>query len=378
MPAGWENTNLGAISSDATYGINAKAVAYDGKHKYIRITDIDEKTNKFAPNPLVSPDGEIKGKYKLKKGDILFARTGASVGKSYLYHEDDGNLYFAGFLIKFHLLKDNPYFIYAQTQTTKYWEWIQSVSMRSGQPGINAEEFKNLPLVIAPLPEQKAIAKTLQTWDTAIEKTETLIAAKRRQFEWLRSHAIKNTKNSSVKYFGDFLTESRIIDQKNNPRTRITVRLHLKGVEVRQYRGTESKDATDYFTRKAGQLIYGKQNIFRGAIGIVPNELDGYCSSQDIPAFDIAKNVHSDWLFWYMSRPHFYKGLEHFATGSGSKRLHPKELYQKKILIPTLPEQKQIARILNTAHREINLLKKQAQHYRTQKRGLMQKLLREN
>jgi four helix bundle protein len=146
-------------------------------------------------------------------------------------------------------------------------------------------------------------------------------------------------------------------------------------VEIREYRGTGAEGATQYFTRKSGQLIYGKQNIFRGAIGIIPEELDGYASSQDIPSFDICDSVGSDWLYWYMSRPSFYEKLEHFAAGSGSKRLHPRELFKIEVKLPPLEQQRGIANILNTASKEITLLKNLADKYCTQKRGLMQKLL---
>jgi type I restriction enzyme S subunit len=80
--------------------------------------------------------------FRVKEGDLLFARTGASVGKSYLYRISDGILYFAGFLIRFHVKDAVPAFIYLQTQTSKYDKWVKVMSMRSGQPGINAEEYK--------------------------------------------------------------------------------------------------------------------------------------------------------------------------------------------------------------------------------------------
>ena len=253
--------------------------------------------------------------------------------------------------------------------------YFESRATQNAQANINLQTIKPFKVYVPSYEEQKAIASLLATWDTAIEKTEALIAAKERQFDWLRSSLICNTKNTVPSHFGDFLSESRIIDKNNDAQRRITVRLHLKGVEVREYRGTEAEGATQYFVRKAGQLIYGKQNIFRGSIGIVPEELDGYCSSQDIPAFDITRNICPDWLFWYMSRPYFYKKLEHFSAGSGSKRLHPKELFRMAIPLPSFPEQKYIAETLNTAKKEITLLKNLTEKYRTQKRALMQKLL---
>ena len=135
------------------------------------ITDIDEDSRSFVPNPLTSPEGELQDKYKLKKGDIVFARTGASTGKCYLYQDNDGDLYFAGFLIKFSITKANPDFVYYQTFRSSYSKWVEVMSMRSGQPGINAEEYKSLKILLPSLPEQHKIANFLTAIDHKIELT---------------------------------------------------------------------------------------------------------------------------------------------------------------------------------------------------------------
>ncbi len=149
----WRKSKLSDVASGFDYGMNAAAKEYDGKNKYIRITDIDDVSHKFNSIDLVSPNAELEDKYRVNEGDILFARTGASTGKSYLYDKNDGILYFAGFLIRVHVLKDNPFFIYIQTLSSKYQNWLKKMSMRSGQPGVNAEEYKNLPVLVPTLPE---------------------------------------------------------------------------------------------------------------------------------------------------------------------------------------------------------------------------------
>ena len=165
----WENKTLGEVSNKVLYGVGCAATTYDGVNKYLRITDINESSRAFVPNPLTSPDGIIEDKYKLVKGDIVFARTGASTGKSYLYNEKDGNLVYAGFLIKFHINKADPYFVYANTFKEHYDKWVQVMSIRSGQPGINAEEYKRLPLLLPTKPEQQKIASFLTSIDKKIE-----------------------------------------------------------------------------------------------------------------------------------------------------------------------------------------------------------------
>ena len=107
----WEEKRLGEISGSPTYGMNAPAISFDGQNKYLRITDIDEHTNTLNYDGLTSPGGNLIEEYLVESGDLLFTRTGASTGKSYLYDEKDGAVYFAGFLIKFPICKANPKFI---------------------------------------------------------------------------------------------------------------------------------------------------------------------------------------------------------------------------------------------------------------------------
>jgi type I restriction enzyme S subunit len=164
----WVENSLGYISENVMYGMNAAAIPFDGVNKYIRITDIDEDSREFKPSPISSPNGEIEDKYKLKEGDIVFARTGASVGKSYLYNTKDGNLFFAGFLIKFSIVKAHPYFIFTKTLTNAYKGWVTVMSMRSGQPGVNAEEFKEFRFLAPEIPEQTKIANFLTAVDEKI------------------------------------------------------------------------------------------------------------------------------------------------------------------------------------------------------------------
>ena len=152
--------------------MNSAAKEYDGTNKYIRITDISEASNKFVPNPLTSPDGNLDDKYKLKRGDIVFARTGASTGKTYLYNENDGNLYFAGFLIKFHIDKADPKFIFYNTLKDEYLNWVSVMSVRSGQPGINSNEYTKLPLYLPSIDEQNKISKFLNKIDEKIQLLE--------------------------------------------------------------------------------------------------------------------------------------------------------------------------------------------------------------
>ena len=182
IPEEWEVNALGkGLAERPRYGINAAAVPYsDTLPVYIRITDISED-GRFSPDKHVSVKSELSGGYYLSDGDLVFARTGASVGKSYRYNPNDGPLVYAGFLIRIRpdTQKLLPDFIAAYVTTGNYWRWVRLMSMRSGQPGINGNEYSQLPIPCPPLPEQRAIATALSDVDGLLGGLDRLIAKKR-------------------------------------------------------------------------------------------------------------------------------------------------------------------------------------------------------
>ena len=156
----WEQRKLGGIASSFEYGLNAAAKEYDGENKYIRITDIDDNTHEFLTDALTSPDINLTGaeNYKLTEGDILFARTGASVGKSYIYKDSDGLVYYAGFLIRARIKEEyDAEFVFQNTLTDKYNKYIAVTSQRSGQPGVNAQEYSEFEIRVPEREEQTKI-----------------------------------------------------------------------------------------------------------------------------------------------------------------------------------------------------------------------------
>lgn len=179
FPCDWIKVSLGEVSAKkGEYGLNAPACEYEeGLPKYLRITDIDDQ-GRYIDNKACVNDADSH-KYVLNKGDIVFARTGASVGKNYTYDEKDGILVYAGFLIKFSIKPQyNANLICSNCRTKKYNNWVAKMCARSGQPGINAEEYATYSFIIPKsAQEQSRIAEILMQWDKAIELQEKLIEA---------------------------------------------------------------------------------------------------------------------------------------------------------------------------------------------------------
>lgn len=206
----WEQRKFGDMASSFEYGLNAAAKDYDGENKYIRITDIDDNTHEFLTEALTSPDIELAGaeKYKLMEGDILFARTGASVGKSYIYKGSDGLVYYAGFLIRARIREEyDAQFVFQNTLTDKYNKYIAVTSQRSGQPGVNAQEYSEFKIRVPKKEEQTKIGAYFRNLDN-------LITLHQRKLELL-----KRLRNSLIDrcFIGEKYTMSKKILYHGSP-----------------------------------------------------------------------------------------------------------------------------------------------------------------
>ena len=138
------------------YGSGAAACKYDGSTRYVRITDIDNEGN--LGDDIVSPNS-VEEKYVLHDGDILFARTGATVGKTYLYRINDGRCIYAGFLIRLvpNINIIRPEYLYYYTKSPTYKRVVQNSMKVVAQPNINAKQYGELELNVPTLKVQDEI-----------------------------------------------------------------------------------------------------------------------------------------------------------------------------------------------------------------------------
>ena len=159
-----------SVNNKGEYGIGASAVDYsDELYTYLRITDINDDGT-INKNELKSVDDEESYKYLLKENDIVFARTGNSTGKAYYYDPDDGELVFAGFLIKFSLddKKINPKYMKYYVLSEEYNAWVNSMCTGSTRPNINAKMYGNMNLKLPPREQQDFLVDILEKLDKKI------------------------------------------------------------------------------------------------------------------------------------------------------------------------------------------------------------------
>jgi hypothetical protein len=216
--------------------------------------------------------------------------------------------------------------------------------------------------------EQGGVATALGCWDTAIQKTEQLIAAKERHRDALIQRLyLRSDSCGRPSRFGDLLAESMEVGQNGLHAKKITVRLYGKGVFAKEEKRLGSEQ-TQYFVRRTGQLIYSKLDFLNGAFGIIPPELDGYESTLDLPAFDIAPTVNPVWLLGYLTRPIYYTRQVGLARGQRkARRVHPSDLLASGLKVPPRGLQDRIAEILTSSQCDIDKSKRLLEALKTQK-----------
>ena len=184
---------LGEVAKEnLSYGSGASAVDYDGQIRYIRITDIMD--NGILKQEKVSPSQE-EDKYLLNYGDILFARSGATVGKNY-FHTDEEKSIYAGYLIKLSVDENIalPKYIFYSVNTTDYSRFVQNIKSSGSQPNINAKQYSNYKICVPPLPVQQHVVDILDKFETLVNDVKEglphEIELRQKEYEYYREQLL--------------------------------------------------------------------------------------------------------------------------------------------------------------------------------------------
>ena len=398
VKAGYKQTEVGVIPEDwdvlplgkllrrtPTYGINAPATNFDLRlPTYLRITDITED-GRFDETTKASVDHPLSSSYLLEDGDLAFARTGASVGKSYLYNSQDGELVFAGFLIRISPDKKSllPNFLKFFVQSEKYWSWIKTNSMRSGQPGINGQEYASLLVPVPTLAEQEAIAAALSDADALIAALEGLIA-KKRQIKQGAMQELFSVKSGEwrVKSLGDVCTAI-------NDGTHYTPKYVDDGIPFYSVENVTANDFANikYISEEEHNLLIKrckpeKGDILMTRIGSlgVTKLIDWDVNASIYVSLALLKvneeEINSKYLYHYTKSKKFIKDLEaRSLVNATPQKINMDQIGKVPISVPPLPEQSAIAEILSDMDSEIAALEGKLSKARHVKVGMMQALL---
>jgi type I restriction enzyme, S subunit len=401
IPKNWKVTSLADISSlSGEYGASKPSTDYQkGLPRYIRITDItdDGHLDPKEKCSVVLNNSEFV-KYQLRKGDILFARSGATVGKTYTHNDDRKNLAFAGYLIRFrpNSEKLNSRFLHYFTHSSRYWYWVNSTSHTGAQPNINATEYSSLPIPLPPLNEQKKIVEILDTWDQAIEQTRGLIAAKRR----LKKGLMQQLLTGRVRFPGfgpavekkgelpagweerklGYFLQKKLRKEKrpDHPFTKLGIRSHGKGIFTSVIEDPNQYSMKYFYRVKEDDIIVNITFAWEGAIAHVNKEGHNTLVSHRFPTYVVdCKKMNIYYVKYMIHTRRFFYDLETISPGGAGRNrvLRKSDFLKIKVRFPKIQEQIKIANTINNVDKQIEKLDHLKNQYLNQKYGLMQKLL---
>lgn len=328
----------------------------------------------------------------LAPGDIVLARTGASVGKSYKYDPKDGKLVFAGYLIRVRPApsKLNSEFLSNFLRTRQYWRWVEQTSARSGQPGINGTEYAEMPIPLPPIPdEQQKIADCLTSLDDLIRaeegRLEALRAHKRGLMQRLfpapgqttprlRFPEFRDAGPWEVKRLGGVFAERVERGGNRNQLLSVTMERGVVPTSDLDRRTNASSDLSNYKQVRPSDIVYNSMRMWQGASGVSKNF--GLVS----PAYTVV--IPDDGQipeFWgyYFKHPSSLEKFTQYSQGVTSDTWNlkfPTFSAIKMAVPPAAVEQQMIADCL-TALDDLTCAQGETiEALKAHKKGLMQKL----
>jgi type I restriction enzyme S subunit len=275
VPAHWQAIRMKYLVTETlTYGANEAAELTDTNlPRYIRITDINDDGS-LKEDTFRSLTDEVAEPYLLDEGDLLLARSGATVGKSFLYQENWGRAAYAGYLIKasLNLNRALPCFVWYFTQSTSYWDWLRSVCIQATIQNVSAERYSNLVVPLPPLSEQNSIISFL---NYEMKKSDALIAKKERLIELLKeqrtaliTRAVTKgldptvpMKDSGIEWIGEIPTHWEI----NKMKREIVIRGGQVDPSIVEF-GTMVLIAPNHVESKTGRLLALETAAEQGAM----------------------------------------------------------------------------------------------------------------
>ena len=376
----WKKCKFGDIATGFDYGMNAAAKPFDGENKYIRITDIDEASSQYLYDDVVSPDGELEDRYLVKENDILLARTGASTGKSYLYRNSDGKLYFAGFLIRANIYKHNSYFVFSQLHTHRYKKWISVMSARSGQPGINSQEYASFPLYTTSLQEEDKIASFLKLLDERIATQNKIIEKLQSLIKGLIDDII-TLKCGQLVAFETLYSKAGEGGTPTTSNTEFYDNGSIPFIKIDDLSNKYLSANKDYITelglkKSSAWLIPTHSIIYSNGATIGAISINKYpvCTKQGILGIVPNTNIDVEFLYYFMQSSYFQKEVERVVTEGTMKTAYLKDINHIKCPIPDLDRQKEISHLLSVLSLKEDVERQLLQKYQIQKQYLLRKM----
>jgi type I restriction enzyme S subunit len=404
IPLDWAVVKLiDSCKSKPQYGAALAAIPINSSlPRYIRITDLHDDGSLRIEDKVSINENDAQP-YLLSEGEILFARTGATVGKTYAYKKEDGVCAFAGYLIRFvpdEQRLDVKFLLY-YTHSYNYWRWLKSIYTEGVQPNVNAEQYSRMLIIKPPMIEQQKIASILSKINQLIQKTDQIIEQTQRLkkglMQTLLIKGIGHTKFKKVKsFFGKYeqlpegwrvvklgevakirygLSQPPQEDKNGIPMIRATNIKKGKILDngILRINASSIPKSSDLHLQP-GEVIVVRSGAYTGDIGYVTDKFEGAIVGYDL-VISPSEHISTIFLANYLLGSKVQDYFSQLKSRVAQSHLNAQQVSDTVVYLPSLSEQKHIDSIILNIDSKISLETNQRNEFNSLKRGLMQKLL---
>ena len=344
MKAGWKAVKIGQIS-DIAYGYTEKASFDEIGPKFLRITDIQDGGVNWATVPYCQVSPKEHQRHRLYSGDIVFARTGATTGKSYLI-TDPPNAVCASYLIRLRLKGSDalPEFVQLFFQTSAYWDAVEAGTSGSAQGGFNASKLAGLSIPLPPLDEQRWIVAEL---DKAFAGIATVTANAQKNLtnaralfdSYLQTILIRRGDGWTDQSVGSVADTAlgKMLDKRKN---KGSPQPYLRNINVRWF----EFDLSDLLQMRFEKVEASRYSVKQGDVVICEGGYPGRAAiwKHDDPIYyqkalhrvRFADSAMANWFVYILYHADAVGDLKSHFTGAGIQHFTGQALKKFKIPVP--------------------------------------------
>lgn len=395
IPEGWVVKRFDDVADIDKESLNSNTPK-DYKFDYISLSDVDSDDFKIETTRQVFATAPSRARRIVKQGDILMSTVRPNLqGFSLIRDEVKDLIASTGFAVITAKKCSNEY-LFQYLFSSGIEKQFYKLLVGSNYPAINSSDVRKLKILLPPLPEQRAIARLLSTWDTAIHTTEKLIAQKELRKKWLMQQLLTGKRRlpgfggengaegewKEVR-LGKLFNPIRNVNDGGDSHSIMTIssRLGLIAQEDKFDRVIAGESLKKYTQLIRGDFAYNKGNSKTYPMGCIyrleekKSALVPFVYICFRPSDLVDGEFYKHWFLAHGLDSQLNKIITSGARGDGLLNVNTDDFFNLKILYPPKKEQTAIALVLQAADKEIGLLKAKAEKLREQKKGLMQVLL---